>query len=177
MVTMAEQDLVGRGLLKPGDVLGVVAGTRQASGSTNLMRLHVVTDEEAERIAHPESAAAESARRSRASQKPRPSARAASYNPPLCRRRFSRWPSGNLCPKWKPRRWPLFANSVPFLPPRDTAAIMLYRDRESHYVLLRHWKSEEARGAAQEDPDMLRCWARLGNEIQIVKVYETLTEK
>jgi hypothetical protein len=27
-----------------------------------------------------------------------------------------------------------------------------------------------------EDPDMLRCWARLGNEIQIVKVYETLTE-
>src|ERR1022692_646030 len=54
MVTMAEQELVGRGLLKPGDVLGVVAGTRQSSGSTNLMRLHVVTDEEAERIAHPE---------------------------------------------------------------------------------------------------------------------------
>jgi hypothetical protein len=26
----------------------------------------------------------------------------------------------------------------------------------------------------QEDPDMLRCWAKLGNEIQIVKVYETL---
>jgi len=53
MVTMAEQDLVRRGLLKPGDVLGVVAGTRQASGSTNLMRLHVVTSEEAERISHP----------------------------------------------------------------------------------------------------------------------------
>ncbi len=53
MVTVAEQDLVRRGLLKPGDVLGVVAGTRQASGSTNLMRLHVVTDEEAERISHP----------------------------------------------------------------------------------------------------------------------------
>ncbi len=53
MVTMAEQDLVRRGLLKPGDVLGVVAGTRQASGSTNLMRLHVVTNEEAERISHP----------------------------------------------------------------------------------------------------------------------------
>jgi pyruvate kinase len=51
MVTMAEQDLVRRGLLKPGDVLGVVAGTRQASGSTNLMRLHVVTSEEAESIA------------------------------------------------------------------------------------------------------------------------------
>ncbi len=54
MVSMAEQDLVSRGLLKPGDVLGVVAGTRQASGSTNLMRLHVVTSEEAERIAHPD---------------------------------------------------------------------------------------------------------------------------
>jgi pyruvate kinase len=53
MVTMAEQDLVRRGLLKPADVLGVVAGTRQASGSTNLMRLHVVTSEEAERIVHP----------------------------------------------------------------------------------------------------------------------------
>ncbi len=54
MVTMAEQDLVRRGLLKPSDVLGVVAGTRQASGSTNLMRLHVVTPQEAERIVHPE---------------------------------------------------------------------------------------------------------------------------
>jgi pyruvate kinase len=51
MVTMAERDLVRRGLLKPGDVLGVVAGTRQLSGSTNLMRLHVVTSEEAESIA------------------------------------------------------------------------------------------------------------------------------
>jgi pyruvate kinase len=53
MVNMAEQDLLSRGLLKPGDVLGVVAGTRQASGSTNLMRLHVVTDEEAKNIARP----------------------------------------------------------------------------------------------------------------------------
>jgi hypothetical protein len=51
---------------------------------------------------------------------------------------------------------------------------LLYRDRESHYVLLRYWNSEGARRTAQEDPDMLRCWARLGNEIQIVKVYETL---
>jgi pyruvate kinase len=50
MVNMAEQELVRRGLLKPKDVLGVVAGTRQASGSTNLMRLHVVTEQEAESI-------------------------------------------------------------------------------------------------------------------------------
>jgi hypothetical protein len=53
---------------------------------------------------------------------------------------------------------------------------LLYRDRESRYVFFRYWKSEEARRAALEDPDMLRCWARLGNEIQIVKVYETLSE-
>jgi len=53
---------------------------------------------------------------------------------------------------------------------------LLYRDREGQYVLLRYWKSEDARRVAQEDPDMLRCWARLGNEIEIVKVYETLSE-
>ena len=53
---------------------------------------------------------------------------------------------------------------------------LLFRDRELHYVLVRYWKLEEARQAALEDPDMQRCWARLGNEIKIVKVYETLTE-
>jgi pyruvate kinase len=53
MVSVAEQALVRRGQLKPGEVLGVVAGTRQTSGSTNLMRLHVVTEQEAERIVHP----------------------------------------------------------------------------------------------------------------------------
>ena len=52
---------------------------------------------------------------------------------------------------------------------------LLYRDRESHYVLLRYWKSEQARQSALEDPELQRRWARLGNEIQIVKVYETLT--
>jgi pyruvate kinase len=52
MVTLAEQLLVGRGQLKAGEILGVVAGTRQTSGSTNLMRLHLVTEQEAERIVH-----------------------------------------------------------------------------------------------------------------------------
>jgi pyruvate kinase len=51
MVTTAEQNLLLRGQLKPGDVLGVVAGTRQASGSTNFMRLHVVTAEETRQVA------------------------------------------------------------------------------------------------------------------------------
>ncbi len=52
----------------------------------------------------------------------------------------------------------------------------LYRNRDDHYVLLRYWKSEGARDTAQEDPEVLRCWARLGNEIQIVKVYPKLEE-
>jgi pyruvate kinase len=46
MVRVAEKELLDRRLLKPGDVLGVVAGTRQSSGSTNFMRLHTVTLEE-----------------------------------------------------------------------------------------------------------------------------------
>lgn len=53
---------------------------------------------------------------------------------------------------------------------------LLYRAGDSHYVLLRYWNSEEARRTAQEDPELLRCWARLGNEIQILKVYEKLEE-
>jgi pyruvate kinase len=52
MVNVAEQELLGRGLLKPGDVLGVVAGTRQSSGSTNFMRLHTVTAAEARAATH-----------------------------------------------------------------------------------------------------------------------------
>jgi pyruvate kinase len=46
MVSLAEQELVRQEILKAGDVLGVVAGTQLASGSTNFMRLHVVTAEE-----------------------------------------------------------------------------------------------------------------------------------
>lgn len=51
---------------------------------------------------------------------------------------------------------------------------VLYRDSQSHYVLLRYWKSEESRRSAQEDPEVQRCWAKLGNEIHILKVYEQL---
>jgi pyruvate kinase len=45
MVTTAERELLRQGRIKVGDVLGVVAGTQMASGSTNFMRLHVVTAE------------------------------------------------------------------------------------------------------------------------------------
>ncbi len=44
MVNTAERELLHRGQLKPGDVLGVVAGTQTASGSTNFMRLHTVPE-------------------------------------------------------------------------------------------------------------------------------------
>ena len=52
---------------------------------------------------------------------------------------------------------------------------LLYRTGNS-FVLLRYWNSEQSRSTAYEDPEMLRCWARLGNEIQILKVYERLEE-
>ncbi len=42
MVRTAEQELMSKGLLRPGDVLGLVAGTKLTSGATNFMRLHTV---------------------------------------------------------------------------------------------------------------------------------------
>lgn len=55
---------------------------------------------------------------------------------------------------------------------------LLYRDAKSQdeYILLRYWKSEESRHAALEDPEVLRCWAKLSLEIRTVKIYETLEE-
>jgi len=55
---------------------------------------------------------------------------------------------------------------------------LLYRDAKpsGEYVLLRYWKSEEARQAALEDPEVLRCWAKLAQEIRTVKVFETLED-
>jgi hypothetical protein len=54
---------------------------------------------------------------------------------------------------------------------------VLYRDsKSSDHILLRHWKSEEGRRAALEDPEVLRCWAKLAHEIRTVKIYETLEE-
>jgi len=54
----------------------------------------------------------------------------------------------------------------------------LFRDEKApnQYVLLRYWKSQEARRAALEDPQVLRCWAKLAHEIRIIKVVETLEE-
>jgi pyruvate kinase len=46
MLATAEQVLVRSGRLHPGDVLGVVAGTQMSTGSTNFMRLHIVSADE-----------------------------------------------------------------------------------------------------------------------------------
>jgi len=53
---------------------------------------------------------------------------------------------------------------------------LLYCSGHSQYVLLRYWQSEQAQKNALEDPEMLRCWARLANEIVISKVFEKLEE-
>lgn len=42
MVRTAEKELLPKDLLRQGDVLGLVAGTRLTSGATNFMRLHTV---------------------------------------------------------------------------------------------------------------------------------------
>jgi pyruvate kinase len=44
MLATAEQELLRSGKLAAGDILGIVAGIQMSSGSTNFMRLHVVSD-------------------------------------------------------------------------------------------------------------------------------------
>jgi pyruvate kinase len=46
MLETAERELLPKGLLRPGDVLGLVAGTKLTSGATNFMRLHTVGEGE-----------------------------------------------------------------------------------------------------------------------------------
>jgi heme-degrading monooxygenase HmoA len=53
----------------------------------------------------------------------------------------------------------------------------LFRDSiNQQYVLLRYWKSEEALRNAHEDPKVHRWWAKLGHEIQVLKIHERLEE-
>lgn len=53
---------------------------------------------------------------------------------------------------------------------------VLYREPQGDYVLVRFWKSDDARRAALEDPEAQRCWAKLAHQIRIVKVHESLEE-
>ncbi|MGZ4819178.1 MAG: pyruvate kinase [Terriglobales bacterium] len=46
MVFAAEREFLQRGIASRGDVVSVISGTRGASGSTNLMRLHIIGDEQ-----------------------------------------------------------------------------------------------------------------------------------
>jgi len=53
----------------------------------------------------------------------------------------------------------------------------LYCEKTTNrYILVRYWKSAASRREAQEDPAALRCWARLADQINIIKVYEILDE-
>ena len=70
MLLAAEQELLRRGRVKTGDVLGVVAGTQMASGSTNFMRLHLVTAEEERGISRSKMAAQDKSARDGASGQP-----------------------------------------------------------------------------------------------------------
>jgi pyruvate kinase len=49
MLRTAEKELMSKGLLRAGDVLGLVAGTKLTSGATNFMRLHTVGEDGATR--------------------------------------------------------------------------------------------------------------------------------
>jgi len=51
MLKTAENELLPKGLLRPGDVLGLVAGTKLTSGATNFMRLHTVGERDRARSA------------------------------------------------------------------------------------------------------------------------------
>lgn len=52
----------------------------------------------------------------------------------------------------------------------------LYQAADGEYVLVRHWKSDESRRAALEDPEAQKRWAKLAHEIRILKVHEILEE-
>ncbi len=54
---------------------------------------------------------------------------------------------------------------------------LLYCEKATNrYVLVRYWTSAAARREAQEYPSALRCWARLADQINVIKVYEALEE-
>ncbi len=44
MLKTAEKELLPKGLIRVGEVLGLVAGTKFTSGATNFMRLHTVAE-------------------------------------------------------------------------------------------------------------------------------------
>ena len=54
---------------------------------------------------------------------------------------------------------------------------LLYHDpNKNRYFALRYWASTEARTRAHEDPEVHAFWAKLGNEIKMLEVYEKVDE-
>ena len=55
---------------------------------------------------------------------------------------------------------------------------VLYRDTKhaNRLVNLRYWSSQDARSRAQEDPEVHRCWLRLGQVATVEQVFEELEE-
>ena len=52
MLKTAEEALLPQGLIRPGEVLGLVAGTKFTSGATNFMRLHTVGEDDRQPTKH-----------------------------------------------------------------------------------------------------------------------------
>ena len=73
MVDQAETLLEQGGYVKPREILGIVAGTRTRSGSTNFLRLHVLGDRLTEPVParHEDGKSAKAARKSAAHKSPR----------------------------------------------------------------------------------------------------------
>jgi hypothetical protein len=70
-----------------------------------------------------------------------------------------------------------FRDLVTALKDGDYSRDTLHRDSKSAlYVLIRHWRSEEARRHALEDPKVLRCWSKLASEIRTLHVFEKLED-
>jgi len=46
----------------------------------------------------------------------------------------------------------------------------------TYFINVRYWKTPEMRQEAHEDPDVHRCWARLGHQCKMVRVHQTLDE-
>ena len=67
---------------------------------------------------------------------------------------------------------------IGILASRNYSQDFIYRDRvePDSFVLVRRWTSDAARREAQEDPAAQKCWARLGHQMTILKVYESLDE-
>jgi len=72
MVDLAETALEKGGYVKPKEILGIVAGTRTRSGSTNFLRLHVLGDRVLAEGAETVSSRSEGKKAARISGKPVP---------------------------------------------------------------------------------------------------------